>query len=242
MAKAQEKRSFGMDTTSLATEVPMLDAGVYAGEVTNAAVSSKEGNSFFEITRIRGKWEADKPKEGGIGDWEFPGGYTIEGFINYGVVLLSKKAIKILQRDEPKIFGGRINLTFDSETLQLGKESNTTLANFLVALDLHQTNFAELVDWEYDDNAEIPEFLQGEANALDLANALAYHKAYFANIVQAANNVKVKVRIAKFPKRSNPAEQENTIYTGDLNKKGYSSMTFCGILPYEEGSENDLEI
>jgi len=219
------KRSFDIDTTSLSTTKPLLDNGFYAGEIVNAAVEGKEGKQYFTI-REEKKWNKNTKEMELTGDWE------LNGMMVFGVSITSKKAIKLLQQDEPRFFGS-IFFSFDKETYKL--EDNVQLGQLLTALDLKETNFGEMVDFEMDDNIEVPEELASVPDIVTKLNALEYYKQVIGVICQTINNQPVKAKIIKRAQRDNPEVQENVLDTGSF------SAPFCGVLPYEEGCEEDLE-
>lgn len=228
------KRSFGINTTTLPTEKVLLDTGVYAGIITNAAVTGKEGKQHINIVKET-EWVGPKGKK----VRQETGEYTIEGAIYFGAALNSKKAIKTLNQDEPKVFGGQIRLAFhkagetdgEGNDISFTLKENHVLGAFLLALGLNEINFAETVDFEYNEEIEVPEELQGVPGIIDMMNSLEYQRAFFNNIVQAANGLPAGVKVVKRQPKGGSAE--NAIDTGNFND-------FCGIIKYVEGSENDL--
>lgn len=227
MAKTQVKRSFGFDTTSLATAAPLLSDGVYAGVITNATVVGKENKQYITIAKEL-KWDKVSKK------MEETGEYIMQGFIIYSTVLTSKKAIKALQVDEPRVFGGVIRLDFDKETFVL--KPNHVLGQFLTALDLQDIPFTDSVDWEYDENVEIPLEFTKVPKIVDMLNSINYQRALFTLIANAANNRLARVNVLKRPNRQTPEIMENVINLGTF------SAPFCGILHYVENSEHDLDV
>jgi hypothetical protein len=255
MAKKQAtKRQFGFNTTALATAPLTIEAGIYAGQVCNASIASKEGKSYFAICQDT-IWDdkATNEKTGKKGASIPTGEYTLRGSIFYGAILTSKKAIQELQRDEPKVFGGQIRLEYYSSGTILvnkaGEEEDASffpkesyvLGAFLEALGLLEHDFNADVDFEYNENIlegiepseEYPAELLAKPYATELFNSLAYQKALFAPIAEAANHVPVKVMVTKQASRQNKTLMENVIDTGRYNSQ-------CGLLPYTEGAENDL--
>lgn len=216
------KRKFQRDTSALATERPVIDGGLYAGVITGASIESKDKKQYI-VAEKEVKWSN--------GEKEELENYTIRGRLNFSALLTSKKAIKQLQQDEPRVFG-TIYLNFDSDTLALGKDSNVALGKLLEVFELHDTNFDDLVDFDDEEVHPIPEGLENEANAQDLADALAYHRAIFTAMCQALNNLACTAIVVKQPSYRDKNIQENALATGRES---------CGLLPYEEGSEEDLE-
>lgn len=211
------KRNFGFDTSSLATAPSLLEDGVYTGIMSGASISGKENKQFINIVEET-KWDKNEKVQKLTGDW------IIEGSIFYGVTLNDQRAIDTLQRDEPKVFGGRIRLAFDKETLAL--LPNFVLGAWLEALGLLEIDFSEGVDWEYDENIDIPMELADVPNIVDMLNSLEYQRAMFSTICQAANNTPVRVKVVKQANYKNKDVFENSIDTGSYN-------SFCGILPVE---------
>lgn len=208
------KRSFGFNTTNLATAPLLLEEGIYTGILTNASVVGKENKQHINIVKET-KWDSDTKKFEETGDW------VIEGNIYFGVTLTDPKAIEALQRDEPKVFGGRIRLAFDKEDLTL--LNNPVLGAWLDALSLHDVDFSEGVDFEYNEDIEVPEELAQVENAVDMLNSLEYQRSMFNTICMSANNSPVRVHVKKQPQYNNKAVLENIINTGNYND-------FCGIL------------
>ncbi len=233
MAKKSEKRSFGYNTSALATAPIVLEDGIYAGILSGAAISGKEGKQYINIVKET-VWDKNvgTTKSGKTGSFVETGEYIIEGNIFYGVTLTSKKAITTLQRDEPKVFGGRIKLAFDKETLSL--VDNHILGSFLSALGLHEHDFSADVDFEYNEDIEVPAELAHVPNIVDMLNSVEYQRAMFTNIVNEANHQPVRVSVAKQPNYKDPTVLENVINTGRFNSS-------CGILSYVEGCEEDLD-
>lgn len=216
---------FAVDTSSFAATAPLLDDGYYAGQLIN--VSTKRGQNDT-ITYVEKK-EYQKGSREGVPTGEF----VLRGSINFGAVLTSKKAIKTLQRDEPKVFNGSISLKFDDKTFIL--QPNHVLKSWLDALGIGGEDFSQSVDWQWDDNIEVPEELSHLSYAVDLLNAVTYYRAYFDLVCQAAVNIPVKVAVKRQPNYKNKEVEENVINCGN------SFQPFCGIISYVDGAENDLE-
>jgi len=218
------KRSFAVDTTSLSTEKPTLDNGLYAGVIRNATTSIGQDNTIAVVKKKVWNKNAKVMEE--------TDEYIIGGRFQYGATLTSKKASKLLQRDEPVVFGGQIFLNFD-ESFKLA--NSYVLGAFLTALGLHEVNFSESVDWDYDENIEVPEELQSVPQIVEMLNSVAYHRALFDLIANTVNLQPALVKVVKQPNYKTPEVLENVI------DRGTASAPFCGILPYVEGSENDLD-
>jgi hypothetical protein len=227
-----QQRSFAVKTNNLSTAPILLDDGAYAAQITNAAIEGKEGKQFINIVPER-TYIKDKK------EWVETGAHIIEGSIFYGVVLTSKKAINKLQRDEPKIFGGQIRLSFDKETFMF--QDNHVLGATLEALGYKEQlvdnwgDFSSNIDFVYNDDIEVPEELQNVENIVHMLNGLVYARALFSDVVQLMNGRNCRAIIAKQANFKNPSQVDNIINCGN-----YSSA--CGILSYVEGCENDLEV
>jgi hypothetical protein len=233
------KRTFGVQTTDLATETPLLTAGIYAGVITGAAVVGKEGKQHIVIGRMRSdRWDKsiydeEKQRQGMFPYIGAEDNLEITGTIYFGATLNSKSAVQQLQQDEPKVFGGQIRLKFDMETLTIAAKTNPTYANWVAALGLDTVAFTEQVDFEYDDNIEVPEEWAHIPNIVDILNSLNYQRAYFSLVCETANNLPCKVDVLRAPRGKNSTVQENSISTGSFNN-------FAGVLTYVDGCEDDL--
>lgn len=253
-------RNFGVNTTELATETPLLEEASYAGVITGAAVVGKENKQHITVQRARSDrwdkeaWDEEKQRKGMFPYTGTETDLEIVGTIYFGVTLNSKSAIQQLQVDEPKVFGGQIRLKFNvgqddkGEPLKdeagnligwtLNTKANPTYANWLIALGLEDVDFASQVDFEYDENiletmTDIPEIWKTIPDIVDILNSLVYQRAYFSLVCEAANNLPCKVSVLKRPESKNSTTQVNTISTGSFNN-------FCGIIKYTDGDENDL--
>lgn len=219
---SEEKRSFSFDTASLSTVAPLLDTGFYAGVIDSPAITGKGGKEFFKIQEEK-VWNKNNK------EMELTGKHQLTGLLMYRAILTSKRAIKELQRDEPMVFGSPIFLRFDADTDKMLDSS--TLGNLLKVFDLKETNFDELIDWEYDEDIEVPTEFESVENIIQKLNALEYYKSFFTVICQSLEGLPCKVNVIKKPTRDNPSIQENSINI---------TASSCGFIPYEEGSEEDL--
>lgn len=236
------RRSFATPTSSLATSIPLVNKGVYSGIITGAASSGKEDKQYFNIVKDR-SWDKDifNEEKGKNGSWVDNLGednlplYKLEGTIYYSAILTSKKAIQTLQQDEPRVFGGQIRLNFSKETLALDAESNENIPyrNLLGVAGLEEVDFESQVDFDYDEEIEVPEELAHLPNIIDMLNSLVYQRSYFALVTEALNGVEVNVSILRQPKYNDKTQEENIIDTGRFN-------SFCGVTAYTEGDEQDL--
>lgn len=222
------KKSFIMDTSSLSTEKPVLDNGVYAGVIRNAGTLIGQDNTI-DVVKER-NWDRNSRT------WNETGEYVVEGSFRFGVTLLSERAKQVLQRDEPVIFGGQIDLRFDENYKLL---DNHLLGAFLESLGLKESwgefQEAALGGWEYDENIEVPAELQSVPDIIDKLNSVTYHRGLFEIVANAVNGQKVLAKVVKQPNFRTPEVLENVIDRGTGNAR------FCGILPYVDGSESDLE-
>lgn len=221
------KRKFAVDTTALSTVVPVLETGIYAGQITSAGVKFKDNKWGVNIEQEQ-SWDDDLQKF--VVEPNAP--WIIRGNFNYGVVLTSKKAIKLLQRNEPIVFG-QIRLSYDPETYIM--RDNVALGKLIEVCGFKDHDFDAEVDWEYDESIEIPEALASVPNAVDLVNALDYTRQLLTKIAESINHTPVRVNIERRPKRKAKEEFENVIYAGTWDSPS------CGLLPYVEGCEEDLD-
>lgn len=214
------KRQFTFNASTLPTEAPLLNTGIYAGKITNASIVSKAGNQFIRFQKLQ-EWDNDSRTFIDTDE------YGIVGSILYGVILTSKKAIETLGRDEPQIYGGAIHLKFENNRLS---DVNPTLGAWLEALDLKNTNFNELVSFEFDEEIEIPEGMESIPDIVETLNYVNWLRQYFTEICSQANGLPCKASIEKVSKPT--GSFANQIAIGKMRD-------FCGILKYEEGCEND---
>ena len=222
---AKETRQFGFDTSSLSTAKPLLPNGFYAGVMDNATIEGKEGKQYFKI-RKEMEWDKDiKGKRNETGEYE------LAGMMMYRVILTSKQAIKTLQQDEPFIFGGQIFFNFDKKSYNM--LDNVQLGQLLEALDLKDHDFQAEVDFDFDDDIEVPEEFAGVEDIVTKLNGLQYAKELISVICRTINGMSVKAHVIQQANNQDPDIQENALSMA----RGAS----CGILSYEEGAEEDLE-
>jgi hypothetical protein len=221
------KRSFGVNTTDIPETLPLLENGFYAGVVTNTSITKASDNSSRIKIVEEQVYDRDDKK------WDKTGEYIIDGTIYFGVALNSKKAIKVLQRDEPKFFG-RIRLKFDKESLTY--VPNQVLGGFLAALGIKDIDFNAQAeqDFVYNDAIEIPEELAHVPNIVDMLNSVEYQKILFGYICQAANGLPCIASIVKTNGYPDTTKQINALGQGQYQDS-------CGIVAYTEGAEFDLE-
>jgi len=237
------RRSFAVSAESIATVRPFLEAGQYSGKVTNASIDSPFGEKEKSIKIVPiTKWEPNTPHptSGKMGYQRPTGEFTIEGSIYFTATLTSKKAIQRLQRDEPVIFGGQISLGFTADGMQ-DAENNIPLINTAAALGIDLDEIKDSVEgsFEWDDNVEIPEYLQGVANAVDLLNAVQFHTEYYAEVAARMNNVPALFVVTTSVSSRDSSQKVNNLGCG-VNKSGFSTGRVCCVAPYVEGAELDL--
>ncbi len=228
------KRSFGFKSENLAKVKPVLESAIYAGQIIGATVTGKEDKQFIVIQRDQ-EWKEKmyNEKTGKMGMFVDLDTYSLTGNLRFGVVLTSKKAIQTLQQDEPKVYGAgfnQITLAFDKETYQFDTENNVAFTNWMDALGLNSDDFVENVDWEWNDDIDVPSDLAQVDDIVTKLNALAYARALFSSICLAANGIPVKVDVTK----QVDARSKETINVITTRK------TYAGVLPYVDGCENDL--
>lgn len=222
------KRGFGFDTSSISTTVPLLPTGFYAGEITGASIEGRGGKQFVKVNAER-KWNKN------LKEMELTGDFEVSGMFMYSAILNSKKAIHLLQRDDPRIFGGMFFLRYNKageNGFALNPTSNVPFGDLLKVCGLSDTDFTEMIDWEYDEEIEVPEEFADVEDIVLMLNAAEYSKAILTVVCQSINGMQVKVNVIKRPTRDNPNVQENTINV---------TSNSCGLLPYVDGCEEDLE-
>jgi len=221
------KRNFSVDTTSLSASKALLDSGYYSGNITGATIEGKEGKQFFKVREVK-KWDKDS------GTMIATGGHEPTGMLMFSVILNSKRAIKTLLQDEPRIFGGMFFFTFNDDYV-LDLANNVQLGKLLSILGLSDTNFGESVDFEFDDDIVVPEEQAGIANIVELLNSVEYAKQLVTVICQTINDLPVQAVVVKQATRNDASVQENCLSMGTRNAPS------CGIIAYEDGCEEDLE-
>ena len=217
---------FAMDTTSLATESPLLDTGFYAGTITGATISGKENKQYFKVREIlkyaRGSSEGEKT-----------GKYELTGLLMFAITLTSKKAIAQLRNDTPLIFGGRMFLSFTDKHV-LDMKANVQLGQLLEATGLGEENFGEAVDFEFDEDIEIPEEFAHVDDIVTMLNGLDYTKQVVNLICQTIEDKAVMANVLRKQDDRNKAIMVNTLNMGSGDAR------FCGVIPYEDGMEEDV--
>jgi len=211
--------------SSISSEVPVLSNGIYAGKLTNVSIVGKENKQYFAIRKAQ-QWDRDlKAWVDVIENGEQK--YILAGMILVQVVLTSKKAIKVLGRDEPN-FIRMLNISFDGN-FQPDVSKNQQFKNFLTVLGLENEPFETYVNFEFDPEIAVPSELESVPNVVTMLNALNYYKELFSIICNTAKDNFVKVSIERSTKQDESIE--NIISGG--------RTAACGFLKYEEGCEND---
>lgn len=244
---ATKRPQFGVNTKEMSATVPLLEAGEYAAEIYSAGINAKvpltiELETLFDDKR--------KPYEGT--DWVLRAPF---GF-GYGLKILSEKAIKILGRDEPKMFPERgITLAFHKfgtfngdQDLSYTWMGSPVLKELLNNIGLQDEDYSSLVqeDWVDDldflldrlgfDNEKIGKLKAGmpDEQLLVAANAVNYYRAFFDIMAKDIEGKLCKVIIIQSKIPDYPAKMENKIYQGNFKNPS------CGILEYTADCEHDL--
>lgn len=239
---------FVVDAEDLSTEIQLLPPGYYAAEICNAGVDFKNGGSSIRI-KEEVKWKNGDPIP--------TGKLLVGGNLSYGATVISEKAIKILQRDTPKVFGGRIAISIDPKLLKM--KDCPPLGKLLKELDLKSVNFMELsgfqedpdlvledcFDEEFPTDTENPEvneineklrkLVMEHEDPIKLFNCLYAIRAYLGAIGSAMEGLRCRVKVKQEADPKSPEIKINLIDCGTLQNP------FCGLIPYKEGSENDLD-
>ena len=214
---------FAMDTTSLSTENPLLDTGFYAGTITGAKVTGKDNKQYFKVREVV-KWNN--------GEKEMTGKYELTGLMMFSVSLTSKKAIRELRNDSPRIFGGMVFLSFTEEH-KLDLKANVQLGQILEATGLAEEDFGAAVDFASDDDIEVPEDLAGIDDIVTMLNGLEYAKQVVTLICQTIEDHEVMANVLR-----KQDDRNKEVMVNQLNM-GSTSARFCGVIPYEDGAEED---
>lgn len=244
------KRSFAVDTSSLAAVRPTLDTGFYAGVLTNAGTTyGSDPVVDTLVIQAKTKWNKNKKVMEVVA-----GEFAIGGRFAFGAKLFSEKAKKVLQRDEPVVFGGQFYINFDDE-FKIDANNNIPYRSLLTTLNLQDNDFNSEVDFDWVEDVtedlvkavvgfrgETEEERTDELSAImgwtDLEaayNSVVYHRKLFALIAESVNGQNVKVKVVKQDNYKNPSVKENAI------DRGTTSAPFVGFLAYTDGFEFDLE-
>lgn len=139
------KRSFSFNSESLLEEVPLLPTGTYAATLIGCSVVGKEDKQHIQVNAER-TWNKEAKK------WEFTGDFIIKGNIYYGAELTGKGAKTILGKDEPRFYGGKIELNtvkFNPEEPEkawyLDSNKNTCLAKAMKIININMDELVESV-------------------------------------------------------------------------------------------------
>ena len=214
---------FAMDTTSLSTESPLLDTGFYAGTIVGATIVGKENKQYFQV---REQHEFVNNVRTATGKHE------LTGILRYAVSLTSKKAIRVLRNDTPRVYANNIYLSFtDKHVLDL--EANVQLAQLIEATGLGEEDFGAAVDFEFDDDIEVPEKLAGVEDIVTMLNGLEYAKQVLTLICQTIEDREVMANVLRKQDDQNKEAMMNQLNMGSR------SAPFCGVIPYEDGAEED---
>lgn len=219
-------RDFSFDVIAMAAEKPLLDTGVYAGEIAAASIKDKEGNYLLSVIEEE-KWNKK------LGEKEKTGRHVLEGTLRYRITLTSERAKKILMQDEPIVFG-QTTLKFDQETGQLSLTNNPMFKQIATLLDINVNELQTGVDMDAVENAVIPEEMLDIPNIKTLWPAVIYYRQFFDLFCEQMASWQVKVKLKKGPNFRDKSITETVLDQGNMNQP------FCGMLAYEEGFEHDL--
>jgi hypothetical protein len=208
-------RNFAIPASVLKNEIPLLPKDIYTGVMEGCAIQGKE-KCYLSIKEEE-LWDK------ALKQYVKTGRIVVAGFFLMGVRLTDTKAIKILGRDEPK-FHRMVNLNIDYETLTLSPDKNVLLRKFMDTLGLTELELENQVDWEYDNDVEIPVLLRDNEKAIDMVNSLHYHVALLDLICNSANGIPVNVSIIVNTDKKT-GTKSNSIDSGQID------TPFIGILP-----------
>jgi hypothetical protein len=218
---------FSVSIEEMSDKVSILDPGIYAGEIIDVAIVSREGSDFIKVDEEK-RWNS-KAKE-----MVSTGQYTVQGGFMYSVALLSEKAIAQLLQDEPRLVCF-INLRFD-EQHKLSLKQNIQLTQIIKLFDLDLQSLMETaeesIDW---DEVVTPEEYADYPDADTMYQSVVFHKELINLLGQELRSRRVRVKVCHRPNRQNKSVMEHGIDVG------VPSQPFCGLLAYAEDSENDLD-
>jgi hypothetical protein len=250
---AFKKPTFGVNTATMSSELPLLPGGqAWAAVIISAGISEKAPLSL----QLEQEWNKDTKQFDKIDNLVISSPY---GF-GYGVQLLSKRAQAILGRDEPKFFADGIRLVFEDYQVDSKGEpldscynwvasSGTALKEILNAVGLGEEDYSTVVQQQdfIEDLEELYSILACTPEQKELyskfpeeqvilgLNAVLYWRDFFSVIGKDLENRQVMVNIEKKANKKNKAVQENKIYAGT------SFAPSSGITAYIPGSEEDTE-
>lgn len=232
-----ERRKF--QASKVPTKKVVVPHDMYAGTLT-PTIMSKNGS----MIRIEPKEEWDNSIKDFV---KFPGEFMLRASIILGVTLTSQKAKKILGQDDPKT-NGFLQINFSQET-DGEYEGTSEIANspalgqFQVLVGITEEveegvtetliDLNEEIDWEHDDDIEVPADMQGYKYAVQMLNDKLYYEALFGAMCAYGVNLDVMAEVFdKAPRGKNKGKPDNGVAcTNDS----------LGLMPYVEGSELDLE-
>ena len=232
-----ERRKF--QASQVPTKKVVVPHGIYAGKLT-PTIMSKNGS----MIRIEPKQEWDNNLKEFI---KFPGEFMLRASIILGVTLISEKAKKVLGHDDPRTNGFlQINFNQDTEGEYEGTSdiaNSPALGQLQVLLGITEEveegvtetliDLNEEIDWEHDEDIEIPADMQGYKYAVQMLNDKLYYEALFGAMCAYGVNLGVMAKVFdKTPRGKDKGKPDNGVAcTNDS----------LGLMPYIEGGEHDLE-
>lgn len=246
------KRKFATAAASIATSRPVIPAGIYAGNIEGASITTPWGEKKSTIQIVPDtSWDdtATNPKTGLAGAYVPNGRMFLEGTIFFSLNLLSKKGLATLGRDEAKIFGGKIALTFlkqdgvnaeGEEVLagSLDRANNLALINTCVSLGLDLDEIqAEALDAMSGDH-EIPEEWANVPDIEQLFDFKEFQTLTYSILTQRMNGLKCLASVVQVPNSKDKEQTDNALAVG-FNKSGFSTGKTCCVYKYNEGDEQD---
>jgi hypothetical protein len=216
------KRSFSFDASALPESDPLLDTGIYSGVVKSTTIANANKQHITFVKEVVKKEET--------------GEYLVGGSLYFTMQITSKKAINVLQRDTPTFTGGiRLKTKFNEEKGVFELIPTKQLGGVLAALGLKDMDFISPAqsDFVWNDDIEIPEEVAHLSYAVALMNSIEFYRILFGMIGQAMVGIPANVKIIRRQKWNDPTTQENQVNQGQYGDEG-------GLLPYNDGDENDL--
>lgn len=218
---------FSLNIEEMATENPILENGFYAAVLSKASVEDKDGNPLIGIFPVK------KETFKGSGVFEETEEYKLRGTLNYTLTLISEKAKNVLMQDEPKKFG-RMYLVFDQKTGKLDPKNNIMFVQLCKLFEISSKEIDEAIDKSEVSDAKVPEGLSHVENIEILSKATEYYRQFFSLLCRLIQDKKCLAEI-----RRQTSYSDKSILVDNLYQGNYQKPT-CGLAPYEEGKEFDL--
>lgn len=224
-------RNFNLNVSDFAAKKEILPEGFYAAQIVKASIADNDGKPFISIFEEEKTNKKTKLREK-TGNW------VLRGSINFQIMLLSKKARKILLQDEPRLFS-RISLNFNQENGDMEINNNVQFRQLIDTFNLDVNVIGQATEAEQDqideEAAKIPEELVNIPNIEQLWKWAVEWQHYFNIFCQMLANEKCRVKVIQQQNFKDKSITEAAIDVGNWNAPS------TGFLAYNDGCEEDLE-